>query len=170
LKGLTVNNKEFDQLLDDFQPTEELTAEVTYRPGFVLRIMYWPDAKLQKNLKKSKKTVWDRHQKTKEVDTDKFRQKLVNAVLGWEGLTYKVLAEMGVFDLGAFYAKQRKEAEAAKKAFGDKEKEALANTEVSFSPEKLHKLMVRDTTFENFIYDNVGDPSIFPIDEERGNS
>lgn len=143
------------QALESNAPDEGLTTEVEYCPGFSLTISYWPELRLEKELKASRKTKFVKHQKVTEVSGDAFRERLVGAVSGWRGMTYRVLAQMGLIDL------RKVEAEEGSEVLGQ---------EQPFTREDLLAVMKVSPSFEGWLVDMVSDPESFPLREEQKNS
>jgi hypothetical protein len=139
------------QALERYAPDEGLHAELEFRPGFFITVIYWPELRLDKELKKSKRTEFVKHQKVERVSTDAFRERLAGAVTGWRGLTYKVLAGLGLVDLRKVEAEELEH-------------------EQPFSQEDLLALLKASPSFEGWLLEAVTDPDNFPLKEERGNS
>lgn len=141
--------------LDSFAADEVLTAELEYCDGFFLTIAYWPEMRLEKELKASKRTKFVKHQKVQEVSTEAFRERLAEAVLGWRGMTYRVLAVMGLVDLRKVVASEGPE---------------VLDQEQPFNREDLLALMKVKPSFEGWLGEMVTEPENFPLLEEQKNS
>lgn len=86
------------------EQTIEIPFDEETMPGFIVELKYVSRTTLQKMVKKSKKTSFDRqtHEAKEDLDLELF-QKLHcdTCVKGWSGLTYEYLAELLVLDLDA---------------------------------------------------------------------
>ncbi len=140
--------------LEVHAPDEGLTAEVEYLPGFLLTVPYWTELRLDKELAASKESTFIKHRKTEQISGDAFRRRLAAGVQGWAGMTYRVLAQMGLVDL--------------RKVAAEEGPEALGQ-EQPFDREDLFCLMKSQPSFEGWLLRQITDPANFPLQEEQKN-
>lgn len=121
---------------------QRLTTEMEFLPGFSVTIGHLTMAEYKRMLKKAQRTVFIEHQKQSQADEAKLAEQLAQVVLGWQGLTTRLLSRMFWLPIGDL-------------------DEQAKDAQVPHSQEEARELILRHEGFANWLLANAMNPANF---------